>query len=168
MALGIRKLGDPVLRERSREIDSFDAEARELIDQMWETLSDAPGRVGLAAVQVGVLKRLFVYDLGYGPRCLLNPEIVSGSGEKPNDEGCLSLPGVYVAVPRFESVKVKCTTPSGHNVFIEAEEFPARVMQHECDHLDGVLIIDRCDAEEKKRALEEYGELEMRKALPDA
>lgn len=167
MALRIRKLGDPVLREKSRTVEEFDAEARELISDMADTLSEKPGRAGLAAPQVGVLKRLFVYDLGYGPRCLINPEIVAAQGEQPNEEGCLSLPGIYITVPRFERVRVKCTTPSGHNVVIEAEDFPARLMQHECDHLDGVLIIDRCDDEERKRALEEYQELEVKKALPD-
>jgi peptide deformylase len=167
LALRIRTLGDPVLREKSRRLEEVDAEARELIEEMADTLCEQPGRVGLAAPQVGVLKRLFVYDLGHGPRCLVNPEIVAAQGEQPNEEGCLSLPGIYITVPRHQRVRVRCSTPSGHNVVIEAEDFPARVMQHECDHLDGVLIIDRCDEEERKRALEEYQELELRKSLPD-
>lgn len=168
MALRIRTLGDPVLRERSRELTEIDAEARELVKEMADTLAAEPGRVGLAATQVGVLKRLFVYDFGYGPRCLINPEIVDVEGVEPHDEGCLSLPGIYVKVPRNTRVAARCVTPSGHRVIIEAEGFPARVMQHECDHLDGVLIIDRCDSEERKRALEEYQELEIRRAMPGA
>ena len=167
MAMRIRTLGDPVLREKSRPLEEVDAETRGLIEDMADTLCQEPGRVGLAAPQVGVLKRLFVYDLGHGPRCLVNPEIVEAEGEQPNEEGCLSLPGIYITVPRYQKVKVKCSTPSGHNVVIEAEDFPARLMQHECDHLDGVLIIDRCDEDERKRAFEELQELELRKTLPD-
>ena len=168
MALRIRTLGDPVLREKSRTVEEFDAEAKELISEMADTLYEQPGRAGLAAPQVGVLKRLFVYDLGHGPRCLINPEIIAAEGGQPNEEGCLSLPGIYITVPRYARVRVSCHTPSGHKVVIEAADFPARLMQHECDHLDGVLIIDRCDDEERKRALEEYQELELNKALPDA
>jgi peptide deformylase len=166
LALKIRKLGDPVLREKSHELSEFDADSRELITEMSDTLAAETGRVGLAAAQVGVLKRLFIYDLGHGSRCLVNPEIVSGAGEEAHDEGCLSIPGVYVAVPRYQQVRVKCLLPSGHAIQIEAEGFPARVLQHECDHLDGVLIIDRCDSEERKRALEEFQELEIRRAMP--
>ena len=168
LALKIRTLGDPVLRERSRELSEIDSDARSLINEMSDTLASEPGRVGLAAPQVGVLKRLFVYDFGCGPRCMVNPEIVEAEGEEQNDEGCLSLPGIYVNVERHSRVVTKCVTPSGHNVLIEAEGFPARVMQHECDHLDGVLILDRCDSEERKRALEEYQELEIRRAMPGA
>jgi peptide deformylase len=168
LALKIRKLGDPVLREKSRELSEIDADARELIRDMSEALTAEPGRAGLAAPQVGILKRLFVYDLGYGPRCLVNPEIVSGEGEEAHDEGCLSIPGIYVSVPRYREVSMRCVLPSGHTVQIEAEGFPGRVLQHECDHLDGVLIIDRCDDEDRKRALEEFQELEIRRAMPGA
>lgn len=163
MVLEIRNIGDPVLRERCRDVEEVDSEVKALIEAMGETLSASPGRVGLAASQVGVLKRLFVYDLGYGTRCLLNPEIVETENETVCEEGCLSMPGVYVSIPRFERVKVRCQTTSGHNIVIEAEGFPAEVMQHECDHLDGVLIIDRCDPEERKRALEEYQELAIKR-----
>lgn len=168
MAMRIRKLGDPVLRERCRQVDDLDAEARKLIEEMCDALGEEPGRAGLAASQIGVLKRLFVYDIGYGPRCAVNPEILEGTGEETNEEGCLSLPGVTVEVPRFSNVKVSCRTATGMNVVIEAEDFPARLMQHECDHLDGVLIIDRCDSQERKRALDEYQEMELRKAMPES
>ncbi|HEY5527108.1 MAG TPA: peptide deformylase [Candidatus Anoxymicrobiaceae bacterium] len=167
MALRIRIFGDPVLREKCEPLDKIDPEVRELMAQMADTLGASSGRVGLAAPQVGVTKRLFVYDLGRGPRCLINPEVIAGEGELPNEEGCLSFPGVYVTVPRYERVRTRCVTPSGHNIVIEAQDFAARLMQHECDHLDGVLIIDRCDAEERERALAEFRDMEERDALPD-
>lgn len=167
MALKIRILGDPVLRERSHHVEELDAEARGIIDEMADTLAAEPGRAGLAASQVGILKRLFVYDLGAGPRCAINPEIVAGTGEEALEEGCLSLPGVSVEVSRFTNVMVSCRTGTGMKIIIEAEDFPARLMQHECDHLDGVLIVDRCDSEERKRALDEYQELAIRRAMPE-
>ncbi|MHB8896951.1 MAG: peptide deformylase [Candidatus Geothermincolia bacterium] len=168
MALKIRTFGDPVLREESKDLERIDPEVRQLMDEMADTLSASPGRVGLAAPQVGILKRLFVYDFGYGPRCLINPRVIAGEGEQTGDEGCLSFPGIYVSIPRFERIKTSCVTPSGHRIVIEAEDFPARVLQHECDHLDGVLIIDRCDSEERKRVLEELQENELRKTIPNA
>lgn len=163
MTLEIRTIGDPVLREKCREIVSVDEEVIGIIEQMSDTLAASPGRVGLAASQIGVLKRLFVYDLGQGNHCLINPEIIEAENEIVCEEGCLSIPGIYVAIPRFERVKVSCTTPSGHDIVIEAEGFTAQVIQHECDHLGGVLIIDRCDADERKRALEEYQELKIQR-----
>ena len=168
MALKIRTFGDPVLREKGGELEAVDAEVRALVKEMSETLSESPGRVGLAAPQVGVLKKLFVYDLGYGPRCLINPVILEGEGEDSREEGCLSFPGIYVTIPRYQKVRASCLTPSGHRVLIEADGFTARVFQHECDHLDGVLIIDRCDTDERKRALDEYRDIELRKTVPDA
>jgi len=168
VALRIRTFGDPVLKEESRELETIDAEVRALVKDMSGTLSESTGRVGLAAPQVGVLKRLFVYDLGHGPRCLINPVILEGEGEDTCEEGCLSFPGIYVTIPRYRKVRASCLTPSGHRVLIEADGFPARVFQHECDHLDGVLIIDRCDIEERKRALDEYRDIELRKTVPDA
>lgn len=159
MTLGIRKLGDPVLREKCRDVEKVDREINRLIEDMADTLKASPGRVGLASSQVGVLKRLFVYDTGCGTRCLINPEIIEAENETLCEEGCLSVPGVYVSLPRFQRVKVRCSTPSGHRIVIEAEGFAAQVMQHECDHLEGVLILDRCSPEERKKALEEYQQL---------
>lgn len=168
MGLRIRTFGDPVLREECRDLEKIDSEVRALVREMSDTLGESSGRVGLAAPQVGVLKRLFVYDFGSGPRCLINPRVIEGAGEEIGDEGCLSFPGVYVSIPRFEKVRTRCVTPSGHNIVIEAEGFPARVLQHECDHLDGVLIIDRCDAEERARLLDELQDIELRKTVPEA
>jgi peptide deformylase len=160
LALPIRKLGDPVLREKCREVEEVDDETRDLIREMGETLKLAAGH-GLAAPQVGAVKRLFVYDAGHGPRCIVNPEIVEATGEDIFEEGCLSLRGVQVPIVRPSSVRVRCTTPSGQRVVIEPGGFLSRVFQHEIDHLEGVLIIDRCDEEERKRALAEYQELEL-------
>jgi peptide deformylase len=159
----IKTLGDPVLREKCRQVEAVDDEVADLIEKMSETLRASPGRVGLAASQVGVLKKLFVYDLGFGNRCLINPEIIEIENETFCEEGCLSIPGIYISVKRYERVKVKCKTLSGHNIVIEAEGFLAQVLQHECDHLEGVLIIDRCDPAERKRAMEEYQELSIRR-----
>lgn len=163
MALEIRTLGDPVLREKCRAVETVDREVRDLVLKMEETLREAPGRVGLAASQVGVLKKLFIYDLGHGTRCLINPKIVETENETLCEEGCLSLPGVYISLPRFERVKVSCMTPSGQNIVLESVGFTAQVLQHECDHLEGVLIIDRCDPDERKRALEQCEEHAIRR-----
>jgi peptide deformylase len=168
LELEIRTIGDPVLQEKCREVDQLDSEVSNLIDDMIETLGSVPGRAGLAASQVGVLKSLFVYDIGYGPRCLVNPELIETDNEIICEEGCLSIPGVSVSLPRFERVKVRCQTPSGHNIVLESRGFTAQVIQHECDHLEGVMIIDRCDSEEKKRALEEYQELVTKSAKATA
>lgn len=168
MTLEIRKLGDLMLRERSREVEEVDQEIKDLIEAMGETLHGVTGRVGLAASQVGVLKRLFVYDIGHGVRSIINPTILDSEGEKECEEGCLSVPGVFVSLPRYDRVRMRCTTPSGHNIVIEAQGFLAQVFQHECDHLDGVLVIDRCDEEERRRALEEYQELELQREQSSA
>ena len=168
MTFEIRKLGDLLLRERSREVEEIDAEIKGLIDAMGETLYSSPGRVGLAAAQVGVLKRLFVYDVGHGVRGVVNPSIIDSEGEKECEEGCLSVPGVFVSLPRYERIKMRCETPSGHNIVIEAQGFLAQVFQHECDHLDGLLIIDRCNEEERRRALEEYQVLELQREQSSA
>jgi len=165
LALKIRTFGDPVLREKSHRIEKIDSDVKELIREMSETLEESPGRIGLAAPQVGILKRLFIYDLGYGLRCLINPDIVCGEGEELSEEGCLSFPGVYVAVPRFEKVRIRCLTQRGQDIVIEAEGFGARILQHEYDHLEGILIVDRCDSEEKKRALKEYQELDIQRTF---
>ena len=163
MTMEIRIIGDPALREKCRDVGSTDEEVEDLFRRMSDTLAASPGRVGLAASQVGVLKRIFVYDLGHGPHCIINPEIIETENGTVCEEGCLSIPGIYISVPRFERVKVRCTTLSGHNIVLETEGFPAQVLQHECDHLEGILIIDRCDSEERKRALQELQQLQIQR-----
>ena len=132
----IRIVGDPVLKQRAHEIDHVDDALVRLVDDMVVTMYEAPG-VGLAAPQVGVQKRLFVYDIGEGPQTMVNPTIVEGDGEWVYDEGCLSVPGLSWEIVRPKQVHLVGHDLDGHEVSIEADEFLARVFQHEMDHLDG-------------------------------
>jgi peptide deformylase len=155
-ALTIRTFGDPVLKERARPVESFDDALHRLAGDMIETMHEAPG-VGLAAPQVGRSIRLIVFDLqdDTGPRSLANPTLFNEWGEQLEEEGCLSVPGVYYPVRRFQKIHAQGFDLSGVPVSIEAEDLLARVLQHEVDHLDGLLFIDRLDGEERKRALAE-------------
>lgn len=161
MVMEIRTLGDPVLREKCHRVEEMDPEVKGLIKGMSDTLREETTRVGIAAPQVGSIKRLFIYDLGHGVRCALNPEMIEREGEYTSEEGCLSIPGVSIEVRRFQRIKMRCRTTSGHRIVVESWGFSARVFQHECDHLDGILIIDRCSDEERRRALAVYQELEF-------
>ncbi|NRY62143.1 peptide deformylase [Clostridium beijerinckii] len=143
MALrNIRKYGDDVLRKKCREVDKIDARLLTLIEDMKETMYDADG-VGLAAPQVGILKRLFVVDIGDGPLVFINPEIIETSGSQIDEEGCLSLPGETEEVMRPNYVRAKALNENGEEFEIEAEELLARAILHEYDHLNGTLFIDR-------------------------
>jgi peptide deformylase len=152
--LPIRIFGDPVLREPAGPVESFDAGLRRLAEDMIQTMHEAPG-VGLAAPQVGRSLRLIVFDIGEeaGARALANPELKNEWGEQIGDEGCLSVPGLYYPVKRAQKVWAEGVDLDGHEVTIEAEELLARVLQHEVDHLNGVLFIDRLDAEHRSEAL---------------
>jgi peptide deformylase len=154
MSLPIRIVGDPVLRQRCSEITDIDGGLARLVDQMIEAMYAAPG-VGLAASQVGVLKRLFVYDVGEGPRVLVNPEIVESAGEWAFEEGCLSVPGLSFDIVRPDQIHLRGLDLDGNPVDIETSEYLGRVFQHELDHLDGVLLLDRLDPDERKRAMRE-------------
>lgn len=143
MALrNIRKFGDDVLRKRCREVEGIDDRLLTLIEDMKETMYDAEG-VGLAAPQVGILKRLFVIDIGEGPLVFINPEIVETSGSQIDEEGCLSLPGETEEVMRPNYVRARALNEKGEEFEIEAEELLARAILHEYDHLNGTLFIDR-------------------------
>ena len=143
MALrNIRKFGDDVLRKRCREVEKIDNRILTLIEDMKETMYDADG-VGLAAPQVGILKRLFVIDIGEGPLVFINPEILETSGSQIDEEGCLSLPGETEEVMRPNYVKARALNEKGEEFEIEAEELLARAILHEYDHLNGTLFIDR-------------------------
>lgn len=143
MALrNIRKYGDDVLRKKCREVDEIDNRLLTLIEDMKETMYDADG-VGLAAPQVGILKRLFVIDIGEGPLVFINPEIVETSGSQIDEEGCLSLPGETEEVMRPNYVRARALNEKGEEFEIEAEELLARAILHEYDHLNGTLFIDR-------------------------
>ncbi len=150
----IRQYGDPVLRQRAREVEEIDGRLNALVEDMVETMYEAPG-VGLAAPQVGVRKRLFVYDLGdeVGPRTIVNPVITESRGEWTFEEGCLSVPGLSWPIVRPREVHLTGYDAEGREVSIEATDFEARVYQHEVDHLDGVLLVERLDADQRREAL---------------
>jgi len=150
----IRQYGDPVLRMKANEVVEVDDDVRRLVERMTSLMEDAQG-VGLAATQVGVLRRLFVFVNGDdGPQAVVNPTVVERAEETDSDEeGCLSLQGVKVPVERSVRVVVEGLDANGKPVRYELEDYDARVVQHELDHLDGVLIIDRTDDEHRKEAL---------------
>jgi peptide deformylase len=151
----VRQYPDPVLRMRANEVEDFDDDLRHLVERMIGLMQDANG-VGLAGTQTGVLRRVFVFqtDPEEEPRALVNPVIVDRSEETvSDDEGCLSLIGLSVPVERALRVTVEAKDETGANVRLELEEHPARVVQHELDHLDGVLIIDRTTPEARREAL---------------
>lgn len=134
--------GDPILRKIARPVDSVNARALKILDDMAETLYDSEGRAGLAAPQIGILRRLIVMDCGEGLIELINPEIVEMDGEQMGPEACLSYPGYYGYVKRANKVKVKTLNRQGETVILEGEDYLARCMQHEIDHLNGILFVD--------------------------
>jgi peptide deformylase len=150
----IRQYGDPALRLIAHEIEDFDDDLRRLVERMIILMHEAQG-VGLAATQVGVLRRLFVFEPDDdGPRAIVNPVVVERGEETVlDDEGCLSLQGVKVPVERSTRIVLEGKDPNGEDVRLELDEYGSRVVQHELDHLDGVLIIDRTDDEHRKEAL---------------
>jgi peptide deformylase len=149
----IRQYGDPALRMKAREVDVVDDDVRRLAERMTGLMHEAQG-VGLAATQVGVLRRLFVFSDEGQDRVLVNPVITKRSKEtEVEDEGCLSLRDVLVPVERASSVTIEGLDETGEALKLELELPSARVVQHELDHLDGVLIIDRTDADSRREAL---------------
>ncbi len=151
----IRQYPDPVLRLEAQEVVEFDGDLEQLVERMIHLMQDARG-VGLAANQVGILRRVFVIqaDEDEEPQALVNPVIVERSSEvDDDDEGCLSLQGVRVPVERPVRVRIDARDAEGNPVTLELEGLPARVAQHELDHLDGVLILDRTTPEGKRDAL---------------
>jgi peptide deformylase len=151
---------NPALRQHAQDVEHFaDRELKSLVTAMARAMYDAPG-VGLAATQVGVLKRVIVYDIDEGLVALCNPRIVDTSDEtQVSEEGCLSLPGIEVPLQRAISLTCEASDIEGNPVTIEAEGLLARVLQHELDHLDGVLIIDRATPEERLAAIRRYSEV---------
>ena len=151
----VRQFGDPVLRVEARPVEVFDDRLREEVARMGGLMDDALG-IGLAATQLGVLNRVLVYRVEHDSpvNALVNPAIEwSGSDKEILEEGCLSLPGVHVDVERPIYVRVRAQDASGEPIVIEASGLEARVLQHEIDHLDGVLILDRTVREQRKAAL---------------
>ena len=151
----IRQYPDPVLRMKANDVEEFDGDLAKLIERMEHLLHDANG-VGLAATQIGVLRRVFIFqpDPDEEPRALVNPRLAEGSDERESDdEGCLSLTGVVIPVERHERIAIEATDLEGKDERLELEGLPARVVQHELDHLDGILIIDRTTPEARREAL---------------
>jgi peptide deformylase len=156
----VRVFGDPVLRARAVPVERFDDELRDEVARMAAIMRDGLG-VGLAATQLGVMHRVLVYQVGADAplAALVNPEIEWRSDEEEvAEEGCLSLPGVHVDVERPLYVRVRGQDQHGDEVRVEASGLEARVIQHEVDHLDGVLILDRATREQRKQAMRELRE----------
>ncbi len=148
----VRTYGDPVLKQVTPEVEEIDGTLARLVDDMVETMYESEG-AGLAAPQIGVQKRLFVYDVGEGPEVLVNPSIVERDGEWYYDEGCLSIPGLRLGIVRPNRVHITGYGLDGEERFLEADEFLGRVFQHEVDHLDGVLMLERLDEDLRRQAL---------------
>lgn len=150
----IRVQGDPVLTKKSRPVEQMTPRISELITDMLDTMYDAMG-VGLAAPQVGILKRIVVIDIGEGPIVLINPEILETSGEQTGDEGCLSVPGMAGQVTRPNYVKVKAMDEDMNEVIYEGTELLARAFCHEIDHLDGKMYTDLVEGELHRTSYDE-------------
>jgi len=159
--LPIRTLGDPVLREPAKPVERFDRALRRLVDDMLETMYDAPG-VGLAGPQVGVSLRIFTYDDGEtGSQVMVNPDLTDAEGEIVDEEGCLSIPGPFHPTPRFRRITCRGLDLKGRPVEVVGEGLLARIFQHETDHLDGALYIDRLDEDGRRAVLAELRRIEL-------
>ena len=150
----LRLFGDPVLKQRAREVEEIDGDLVTLVHGMYDTMDLEEG-VGLAAPQVGVRKRLFTYDIheGEGPGVVINPEIVERDGEVLSEEGCLSVPGYRFEIVRSERVTMRGLDLDGNEIVLAGDDLLARMIQHEIDHLDGVLLLDRVEPEVRREAL---------------
>ena len=158
MALDIRTFGDPVLKTRAAPVETFDESLVRLTQDMLDTMRDNEG-VGLAATQVGRLKRVFVAAIEDDEYVIVNPVLTDRSQTTETaTEGCLSIPGIQVDVERPTAVTISGQDVSGKPLQIEASDLLARVLQHEIDHLDGVLILDRTDRQSRKAAMREWRE----------
>jgi len=143
----VLKYGNPILRKKADRVEQIDDKTKKIVSDMFQTMWSSNG-IGLAAIQVGILKRIIVIDLShliddFVPTALINPEITEPEGEIPYEEGCLSVPGIYEEVIRPEKVKVKFQTVDGNTEEWNCAGFLSRVIQHELDHLNGILFIDR-------------------------
>lgn len=165
MAYEIRTFGDPVLKSQAAPVTDVDGKLVRLVDDMFVTLHESGLGIALAAPQIGVQKQIFVWDLGDGDRqAIFNPEIVESDGEWVYDEGCLSIPGLYVEMVRPKTVLMRGIDIDGNVVEREADELEARMYQHELDHLHGVLMFDRMQADQRKEALAEFRRIQREEA----
>ncbi len=156
MAYEIRTFGDPVLKTKAAPVADIDAKAVRLVDDMFGALYRSDNGLALAAPQIGVQKQVFVWDFGEAPAVVFNPEIVESDGEWVYEEGCLSIPGLYVEIVRPKQVHLRGVNLDGETIEWEADELQARMFQHELDHLDGVLMFDRMTPEQRRAALAEW------------
>ena len=161
VAYSIRTFGDPVLKTKAAPITDVDGKLVRLVDDMFTTLLESDLGIALAAPQIGVQKQIFVWDLDGEQQVIFNPEIVESDGEWIYDEGCLSIPGLYVEMVRPKTVLVRGVDLDGNPGEWEADEIEARMFQHELDHLNGVLMFDRMTPEQRKEALAEYERLQQ-------
>ena len=153
--LPIRTFPDPVLKKKARRVRTIDGSIKKLIRDMIETMHSEPGRVGLAAPQIGVSLRVIVIGIPEEEViAIINPEIVRSRGERSIDEGCLSVPGYFGQIKRAESVTVKGRDQDGKEIRIKAEGLLAQVLEHEIDHLNGVLYLDHLESLEQLRKIE--------------
>ncbi len=167
MSYEIRTFGDPVLKTPAAKVTDIDGKTVRQVEAMFDALYDSDGGIGLAAPQVGIQKQIFVWEMDDEPMVIVNPEIVESGGEWVYDEGCLSIPGLYVEMVRPKDVLMRGLSIDGDEIEIEATELMGRLFQHELDHLHGVLMFDRMQPEQRKEAMAEYVRLsEQRAAKP--
>ena len=159
MSYQIRTFGDPVLASQAAAVTDIDAKVVRIVEEMFDTLYDSDSGICLAAPQVGIQRQIFVWDMDDEPMVILNPTIVESDGEWVYDEGCLSIPGLYVEMTRPKTVLMKGIDMNGNEISLEADELEARLFQHELDHLNGVLMFDRMQPEQRKQAIAEYKKL---------
>lgn len=170
----VRVIGDPVLRQVATDVTDIDSKLVRLSDDMLATMYAEPG-IGLAAPQIGVQKRFFVYDVGEGPEAIVNPVVTESDGEWYYEEGCLSVPGLSWEILRPKQIHVTGYDLHGNEVSLEADELLSRLIQHELDHLDGVLLIDHLDDDTRKQAMKtlrerllDYGSMKRPPSKDDA
>jgi peptide deformylase len=164
MSYQIRTFGDPVLASQAAAVTDIDGKVVRIVEEMFDTLYDSDSGIGLAAPQVGIQRQIFVWDMDDEPMVILNPTIVESDGEWVYDEGCLSIPGLYVEMTRPKTVLMKGIDMNGNEISLEADELEARLFQHELDHLNGVLMFDRMQPEQRKQAIAEYKKLSEQSA----
>ena len=159
MTYEIRTFGDPVLASKAAAVSDIDGKIVRIVDQMFETLYETETGIGLAAPQVGIARQIFVWDIDGEPEVIFNPVIAESDGEWTYEEGCLSIPGLYVEMVRPKTVLMTGIDIDGNEISFEADELEARLFQHELDHLNGVLMFDRMQPEQREQALAEYRRL---------
>ena len=164
MSYQIRTFGDPVLASQAAAVTDIDGKIVRIVEAMFDTLYDSDSGIGLAAPQVGIQRQIFVWDMDDEPMVILNPTITESDGEWVYDEGCLSIPGLYVEMTRPKTVLMKGIDMNGNEISLEADELEARLFQHELDHLNGVLMFDRMQPEQRKQAIAEYKKLSEQSA----